>query len=339
MATWMRSEPVDIINDANGRLHAGGAFSISAPTWTNVSKDLTYNIKDEAARTKFAAEAGINHAVKVDGENVTVTYAPGSLYVNSTNYIVAGDTVYVNLRANGTLTGNAHNDKDTYWHFQLTTARDAGASSTGTFQVQPMSPFDLMTYSECCFIKAEVLFRKGDKAGALAAYKAGIQANFDDMQAQANDYQGAGYINYILRPMDSAKITAYMNSAAVCQNASELTMSDIMLQKYVALGCCSETYVDMRRFNYSAGNVGDFGVVYPGMDHPAMFTGQSVLPGSSKNDVQYWPRRWRLPGTLELTYNETQALLVNKNANQNYIWSLPVWWDCATDDEYFGYIQ
>ena len=281
--TWMRSEPVDIINDANGRLHAGGAFSISAPTWTNVSKDLTYNIKDEAARTKFAAEAGINHAVKVDGENVTVTYAPGSLYVNSTNYIVAGDTVYVNLRANGTLTGNAHNDKDTYWHFQLTTARDAGASSTGTFQVQPMSPFDLMTYSECCFIKAEVLFRKGDKAGALAAYKAGIQANFDDMQAQANDYQGAGYINYILRPMDSAKITAYMNSAAVCQNASELTMSDIMLQKYVALGCCSETYVDMRRFNYSAGNVGDFGVVYPGMDHPAMFTGQSVLPGSSKN--------------------------------------------------------
>ena len=139
--------------------------------------------------------------------------------------------------------------------------------------------------------------------------------------------------------MDNAKITAYMNSAAVCQNASDLTMSDIMLQKYVALGCCSEIYVDMRRFNYSAGNVGNFGVVYPGMDHPAMFTGQSVLPGSNKNDVQYWPRRWRLPATLELTYNETQALLVNKNANQNYIWSLPVWWDCATDDEYFSYIQ
>ena len=319
-AIWMRSQPVDIINDANGRLHAGGAFSISAPTWTNVNKDITYGIKNDEARANFVAEASRNHAVSVDGENVTVTYAPGSLYVNSTNYVVAGDTVYVNLRANSTLTGNAHNPMDTYWHFQLTTARDAGASSTGIFQVQPMSPFDLMTYSECCFIKAEVLFRKGDKAGALAAYKAGIQASMDDIQAQANDYVSAGYINFILRPMDSDKISAYMNSAAVCQNASELTMSDIMLQKYVALGCCSEIYVDMRRFNYSAGNVGNFGVVYPGMDHPAMFTGQSVLPGTSKNDVQYWPRRWRLPSLTfrELLHgNEFFALQIQKKSTRN----------------------
>ena len=337
--TWMRSQPVDIINDATGRLHAGGAFSISAPTWTNESKNVTYSIKDEAARATFIAEASKNHSVSVDGENVTVTYAPGSLYVNSTNYVLAGDTAYVNLRANSTLTGNAHNPLDTYWHFQLASARDAGAGSTGIFQVQPMSPFDLMTYTECCFIKAEVLFRKGDKAGALTAYKAGIQASMDDIQAQANDYVGAGYTNYILRPMDSNKITAYMNSAAVCQSAGDLTMSDIMLQKYVALGCCSEIYVDMRRFNYSAGNVGGFGVIYPGMDHPAMFTGQAVLPGTNKTEVNYWPRRWRLPATLELTYNETQALLVNKKANENYIWSIPVWWDCATDEEYFGYIQ
>jgi len=339
--TWMRSQPVDIIHDANGRLHAGGAFSISAPTWTNVAKDIKYVFKDgeESRRDSFAAAAATNHAVSVDGNTVTVTYAPGSLYVNSTNYVVAGDTVYVNLRANSALTGNAHNPMDTYWHFQLTTARDAGAGSTGTFQVQPMSPFDLMTYAECCFIKAEVLMRKGDKNGALAAYKAGIQANIDDIQAQANDYVGAGYINYILTPMDNSKIAAYMNSNAVCQSAADLTMSDIMLQKYIALGCCSETYVDMRRFNYSAGNVGNFGVVYPGMDHPAMFTGQAVLPGTSKTDVNYWPRRWRLPATLELTYNETQALAINKNADKNYIWSIPVWWDCATDEEYYGYIQ
>jgi len=24
---------------------------------------------------------------------------------------------------------------------------------------------------------------------------------------------------------------------------------------------------------------------------------------------------------------------------QNEIWSIPVWWDCATDAEYFGYIE
>ena len=337
----MRSKPIDIINDADGRLHAGGAFSIiQNVSWTKTGVEKEYKIEDAAKREKFAAEAALNHKVEVYNDTVKVTYAPGSMYVNNTNYIQAGDTAYVNLRSNSTNTGNPTNPLDTYWHFQNADgARDAGAGATGIFQTQPMSPFDLMTYSECCFIKAEVLFRKGDKAGALTAYRDGIQASMDYIQVLANDYQTAGYINPILTPMDNAKITAYMNSAAVCQNAADLTMSDIMLQKYVALGCCSEIYVDMRRFNYSAGNVGGFGVVYPGMDHPAMFTGQSVLPGTSKTDVQYWPRRWRLPGTLELTYNETQVREVNKHAYDTYIWSLPVWWDCATDEEYFNYIQ
>lgn len=336
----MRAKPVDIINDADGRLHAGGAFSIQNMTWANKEVEIKYGFKEEEQeqREKFAAEASKNHVVVVYGDTVKVTYAPGALYVNSGNYIHAGDTAYVNLRSNSTGTGNP-NPLDTYWHFQSADARSAGAGSTGIFQTQPMSPFELMTYSECCFIKAEVLFRKGDKGGALAAYKAGIQASMDNIQTLARNYQTAGYTNPILAPMDEAKINTYMNSAAVCQNAGDLTMSDIMLQKYVALGCSGETYVDMRRFNYSAGNVGGFGVVYPGMDHPALFTGQAVLPGAGKTDVQYWPRRWRLPGTLELTYNETQAKQINAHCLDPFIWSLPVWWDCATDEEYFNYLK
>ena len=335
----MRSKGVDIINDADGRLAAGGAFSITAPTWTNEEVKKTYTIDNADERAKFVAEAKQNHEVSVEVDTVTVTYAPGSLYVNDANYALAGDTAYVNMRANSTLTGNAYNPLDTYWHFQLTTARDAGAGSTGTFFVQPMSPFRLMTYAECCFIKAECLFRKGDKGGALTAYKAGIKAHMDEIQSQAAAYQAAGYTNEVLKPMKDADVTAYLNSAAVCQNAGDLTMSDIMLQKYVAMGCSSETYADMRRFNYSAGNVGGFGVVYPGMDHPAMFSGQAVLLGGSKQDVTYWPRRWRLPATLELTYNKTEALKANANALETYIWCVPVWWDCATDDEYQGYIS
>lgn len=38
-----------------------------------------------------------------------------------------------------------------------------------------------------CFIKAEVLFRKGDAAGALAAYKAGIKEHKDRMQNELTD--------------------------------------------------------------------------------------------------------------------------------------------------------
>ncbi|MBL1552588.1 SusD/RagB family nutrient-binding outer membrane lipoprotein, partial [Klebsiella pneumoniae] len=88
----------------------------------------------------------------------------------------------------------------------------------------PMSDFEIMTYAECCFIKAEVLFRKGDAGGALTAYKAGIQADFDYIQAKASQYKAAGYTNPGQMPMDNAEIAAYMASGAVCQSAGQLTM-------------------------------------------------------------------------------------------------------------------
>lgn len=196
-----------------------------------------------------------------------------------------------------------------------------------------------MTYHEACFIKAEVLFRKGDKAGALAAYKAGIKAHLDYMQKKLTAWKGQGFTNPDMLPMDDAQITAYLASDAVCQNSAELTMSDIMLQKYVAMGCSLENWNDMRRFNYSAGNIKDFGVVYPGMDRSVLFTGTDKLKGTSKDDPKYWPRRYRLPATLELSYNETQALAANKHAEDTDIWSYPVWWDCASDAEYEGYVK
>jgi len=37
-------------------------------------------------------------------------------------------------------------------------------------------------------------------------------------------------------PMDEADIAAYMASAAVVQNASNLTMADIIQQKIIAMG-------------------------------------------------------------------------------------------------------
>jgi hypothetical protein len=29
----------------------------------------------------------------------------------------------------------------------------------------------------------------------------------------------------------------------------------------------------------------------------------------------------------------------NKLAMKDPIWSCPVWWDCSTDEEYYGYIK
>ncbi len=337
---WARSKGVDCHGDCE-RLKAVGWNSIVAPTWASTNKDITYDIADATARDKFVSDIQKLHKTTVDGTKVKVTYQTGSVYVNSTNYAYAGDTAYVSLRSNSKLTGNqTKEENDVYWYFSTNDALNAGAvGSTGSFQLRPVSDFEIMTYHEACFIKAEVLFRKGDKAGALAAYKAGIKAHLDYMQKKLTAWKGQGFSNPDMQPMDDAKIAAYLTSDAVCQNAGDLKMSDIMLQKYVAMGCSLENWNDMRRFNYGAGNIKDFGVVYPGFDRSVLFTGTDKLKGTSKDDPKYWPRRWRLPATLELSYNEAQALAINKHAEDTDIWSYPVWWDCATDAEYEGYLK
>ncbi len=337
---WARSKGVDCHGDCE-RLKAVGWNSIVAPTWAATNKDITYDIADATARDKFVSDIQKLHKTTVDGTKVKVTYQTGSVYVNSTNYAYAGDTAYVSLRSNSKLTGNqTKEENDVYWYFSTNDALNAGAvGSTGSFQTRPVSDFEIMTYHEACFIKAEVLFRKGDKAGALAAYKAGIKAHLDYMQKKLTAWKGQGFSNPDMLPMDDSKISAYLASDAVCQNASDLKMSDIMLQKYVAMGCSLENWNDMRRFNYGAGNIKDFGVVYPGFDRSVLFTGTDKLKGTSKDDPKYWPRRWRLPATLELSYNEAQALAINKHAEDTDIWSYPVWWDCATDAEYEGYLK
>lgn len=340
--SWRRAVGVDIFGDAE-RLVAGGATSITVQTFATEPVTMTYAIADATKRNEFvAAQTAINHKCTVDGNNVSVVYPAGAWYVNSVNYILAGDTAYVNLNTGSQNTNNGTwgmPANDTYYHSNDRAAAEAGAvSGTGSFQIYPQSDFDILTYAEMCFIKAEVLMRNGDSNGALTAYKAGIQASMDRMQNKLTQWSGS-YTNPNMQPMNAADITSYMASGAVCQSAGALTMSDIMLQKYIAMGWSIETWVDMRRFNYSAGNVGSFGVVYPGFGRTKLFAGASALPGTSPNDVNYWFRRWRLPGTLELAYNTNNALTMNAHALDNSIWSIPVWWDCESDAQYEAYLK
>jgi hypothetical protein len=197
-----------------------------------------------------------------------------------------------------------------------------------------------------CFIKAEVYMRKGDAASAYTAYRAGIQAHLDIMQAKLTLWKAGGYNKNAagvtipdMEPMDQAAINTYLTSNAVAQGAGSLTMSDIMLQKYIAMGCSIENWNDMRRFNFSAGNIGSFGVVYPGYQRGPLFTGQAQLTGSSPTDPRYWMRRWMLPPTYEINYNSVHTLALNPHAADPNIWSMPIWWDCATDAEYYGYLK
>ncbi|MFZ6012252.1 MAG: SusD/RagB family nutrient-binding outer membrane lipoprotein [Bacteroidota bacterium] len=121
-------------------------------------------------------------------------------------------------------------------------------STTGKYIFQDKADFPLITYAELQFIKAEAAFIKGNKTMALEAYKKGIEAHMDFALVSA------------------VNKASYMASAAVAQSEGELTISDIMLQKYIALygHGCLETWVDLMRHHYNS-------AIYTGFTLPSVF--------------------------------------------------------------------
>ncbi len=340
--TWNRSVGVDVYGPAT-RLVKGTAASIVAPSYATANTNIKYTIANATDRANFIADqVTAGRTYTTSGNDVTVTYKAGSLFINSTNFLYAGDTVYVNMRSSALATSGipAQGEKDVSWYPSIPAFTAGAVASTGSFQVRPVSDQEILTYHEMCFIKAEVYMRKGDVANAYTAYKDGIQWHLNMMQTKLTSWQAAGYAatNPDMAPMNSSAMSAYLTSNAVAQSAGALTMSDIMLQKYVAMGCSLENWNDMRRFNFSAGNVGSYGVVYPGYQRGPLFAGTAQYTGGSPADPRYWQRRWALPTTLELNYNLNNALAINPHATDPNIWSMPVWWDCATDAEYNGYL-
>lgn len=113
----------------------------------------------------------------------------------------------------------------------------------GKYLFKDNAGFPIMTYAEMQFIKAEAAFRMGNAPLAYQAYLNGIGASID-------------FVSALGTAISATDKNAYMASAAVRQNASLLTMRDIMLQKYLALYAYGfvETWCDLRKFNYYEGD-------------------------------------------------------------------------------------
>lgn len=106
--------------------------------------------------------------------------------------------------------------------------------------------FPLITYSQLQFIKSEALYIKGDRGGAYTSYRNGILGHMDFV----NLYGRNGLV--IAPLMTAAEISAYMSSSEVAQNSGELTIADIMGQKYIAQWgwAGQEQWTDMRKYHY-----------------------------------------------------------------------------------------
>lgn len=110
------------------------------------------------------------------------------------------------------------------------------------------SPIPILTPAEMKFIKAEAAFRKGDKNTAIQAFKDGINAHFDMLVGMYNESIPAG------KEITAANRAAYLGNATVVPATSAgLTLSKIMMQKYIAMFGFGilETWLDMRRYHYT----------------------------------------------------------------------------------------
>ncbi len=120
------------------------------------------------------------------------------------------------------------------------------SASIGKFIFRNNAPFAVMAYHELQFIKAEAAFRKGNISVAHSAYQNAIRTHIDFV-----NFFNLG-ANPSIPAITTVQRDAYMTSAAVKQTPALLTLTDIMLQKYIGdFGWnIMEAWTDMRRYHY-----------------------------------------------------------------------------------------
>ena len=232
------------------------------------------------------------------------TILPKTWYVNSPTSARWGDTAYVSLRSSAI---GYFKDVSDIFKFA-----DGTVGASGTFYSRPDGPTHLLAYHEMCFIKAEVLMRKGDKNGAFTAYKEGIRAHIELMNTKLSTY---GNVNPSKSPMAQAKIDNFLNNAI--GTADNISMAKIMTQKYIAMSFSQQNWNDMRRHDYSVNSYQDWKIPF---DYTVNAIAQTKIPLGKQF------RRVRQV-SHEINYNAQNVTASHPNALSDDVWSYPVWWD------------
>ena len=250
-------------------------------------------------------------------------------YINSASEDRLGDTVYIE----GTSDCKGYFANPSILYCRAGSGQFQSAES-GTFYTRVSSPTYIGTYAECCFIRAEVLFKKGDKAGAYDAYKKGVKASCDLMNEKLKVWIGedASLADCpSFTPMTDDAINNFLNNGIGTQG--ELTLGHILMQKRIALMFSYEIWNDMRRYDFDPN-------IFFGWSIPAYHYKVAAAMLAIPDGKQY--RRWRqcsheynynsknlqaigsqVPGA-RMTDGEGKEVMWNR---QDDAWTIPVWWD------------
>ena len=140
----------------------------------------------------------------------------------------------------------ANDQPQSFWGQPFGTATAPTSDAASRYIFKNGAPFPIITASENKFILAEAYLRKGDANAARTAYIDGISLNIDMLNADFKTDVPAD------KQITPAMKAAFLANTTIVPDASSLTFSHIMLQKYIALYGFGmmETWVDMRRFHY-----------------------------------------------------------------------------------------
>jgi hypothetical protein len=150
-----------------------------------------------------------------------------------------------------------------FWGY-TSAAAAAGLPSRYLFDDKTKMP--LMTFSQLQFIKAEAAYRSGDKATALAAYTLGIASHIDFVNARNSDNGQSP------TQISAAEKTAFLSNPAIVPPAGNLTLTQIMSQKYIAQWGWghNEQFMDFRRYHWTDIDPASGVQVFPGFSPPAV---------------------------------------------------------------------
>ncbi len=172
--------------------------------------------------------------------------------------------------------------------------------NTGKYLFKNKAVFPIMTYAEMQFIKAEAALRSTTPNYTLAhgAYINGINGHFDFINRSYGSIRGASNL-YNNNPISVTARNAYLAGNNVKQVETDITLTDIMLQKYIALWGWGffETWVDMRRYHYTDIDPATGNQVYHTFNLP---------PGFYVNNNNLPVYRVRPHFTSEYTYNRSE---------------------------------
>lgn len=212
----------------------------------------------------------------------------------------ASDSVYRGLNPGAGLVGGQGTLADgSAGDASKTDRADYGRFSLSGFYTNPTSPFPFITYSEVKFIEAEARLRSGDANGALVAYEEGVKSNMRKLNVAASA------ISSYWQEQVADGVVSHFNNL-------QSGLSHIMRQKYIALCLNPETWVDMRRMDYS-------NAIY----------GPSLTRPINLNTVifdQDNPNQWIQAMVYETNEQNRNPAAVGDNS-ERYRLLTPLWWN------------